>query len=272
MQPILTPPTYQAIPLSPDDKIQVDTIAVTTGINLVIEGSAIDLKGDIVPFSNTININNSITLFVRQFDLGYRYLLSVTARIVGGVVPDGDCYVRLSLVRNLSGGTFPHRIILAQGHCGSRISIGFSIYSNSGYPNEQFFTTNISVTDPAAGAELNFNIPDFTRIEVIAVRATLITSAAVATRIAALVVNVGPGSLHRFNSRGAQVASTTFFYEWYPACSYSGSVNPNDNASSIPYLTMMPNDRLQTNVNGIQAADQWSNFSVLCKRTTIPFA
>jgi hypothetical protein len=262
----------QVIPLSPDDLLELTTVAVTFPIVIEIEGTALDLAGALVPFRFVQNISASVTPTTNQFRLGYSGLLSVVVHTHTAAIPDGDCYCHLTLVKSASRGVFPHRKLLAQGYIATLSSIGYGSSSNNGPPIDHSFIQNIAIANPAAGADFAFVCPAFTYLEVISLTLDFISDATVVNRTVVLTITMPPGNIHSYPAEVLQVASLTRKYTFTPT---PNVVSPGSSffvTGQLPNLGLQNSMTLSSAVQSIQPADQLDNISILVKRHTTPFS
>lgn len=263
--------TYQAIPLSPDDLLEVTTIAVSFPIVIEIEGTALDMAGALVPFRFVQNIAATVTPTINRFRLGYQGLLSVVVHTHTAGIPDGDCYSQITLCKSQSRGVFPHRKVLAIGYIATHSSIGYGSDSINGAPREHFFIQNILISDPAAGADFAYVCPNFTLIIPIHVTFTFVSDATVINRYPNLVFRRPPGVDHYVQSTLAIAASTTRFPSYYDMSINAFGTGKDTQSIPLPPIPLTSGSTLLTDVSSIQAGDQISDISIYCKRTTIPF-
>ena len=264
-------PEYLAIPASPDDLIQIESFSSSNPVDLICEGVAMNKDGDIVPFLFNFTVSLNLTLETFRFRLGYNFLISIVIHTRTSGIPDGSCYLRLTLVQEETGGVFPHRKLLSQGYISQFASIGYGSAAITGLPREHFFIQNIEIADPGAGNEINFICPGFTSLEIISFRFTFTTSAAVATRLCSLVVSMPPGQPHNFPAYTAQTAGLNIDYTFFENADPANTILATQELGNIPRLILQPGCVLETLTNNFVGADQYTSISLLVKRQTIPF-
>ncbi|HTX52520.1 MAG TPA: hypothetical protein VMD08_03880 [Candidatus Baltobacteraceae bacterium] len=113
---------------------------------------------------------------------------------------------------------------------------------------------------PAAGADWSVTVPAGHIYRLRSVLATLVTSAAVATRIARLTLNDGNGVFVDVPPFGTQAAGLTRRYLWLP--SPAAVAQGNGILSSLPEFDLMAGWSLSTVTDAIDVADQWSAVAI----------
>ena len=123
------------------------------------------------------------------------------------------------------------------------------------------------VAQPAAGADWSLAIPSGHVYRLLAVMATLVTSAAVATRIPRLVVSDGNTRLIDVPPFATQAASLTRRYLYLPQC--SAFATGNGVLSPLPDISLQAAWTIGTLTDAIDAADQWSSIVLHVIDTTV---
>lgn len=265
-------PQYQAIPLSPDDLIQVESISSTFPMTLDIEGTCMNNDGNIVPFQSQQIISAGVTPTTTRFRLGYLFLLSCVVHCRDAGVPDGSCFTRVTLVQDQSGGFYPNRKLLTEGYISTYASIGYGSNGIQGIPSDHFFIENIAVADPAAGANVDYQIPDYTELKIISLSVQMLSDANVASRQFAYRVSLPPAATHNFKVNVTQNNGANYNYIGFLAAYDVPGTTANSRNVSIPEIILYPGCTLSAVLFNIQVGDQFSDFSILALRRTIPFA
>jgi len=271
MKPKIPEYDYLAIPLSPDDLIQIETVAVSFPISIEIEGTALDSTGNLVPFRFIQDITSSLTVLSQQFRLGYQALLSIVAHTRTASIPDGDCYSRLTLIKSFTNSVFPHRKLLAEGYISTVASIGYGSPSINGAPSDHFFSTLIEVASPVAGANFEFVVPGFTFLKIYCISFLYTSSADVTSRTPAIRYVLPSAQPLIFAGNTFNVASEAITYMYYQFPLLATINNPKIKNQSIPILNANPGTTINSLINNIQSADTVTEISILALRKTIPF-
>lgn len=118
----------------------------------------------------------------------------------------------------------------------------------------------VLIGNPAAGADWTYTAPN--TVELLAVGATLVTSAAVANRVPRL--RFLDNAAHQLTTAPLQsnlVASTTAFCSWYPGATSNGLGGAA--VQSMPGGIWLPAGFVvNVSTANIDVADQWSNIAL----------
>jgi hypothetical protein len=117
----------------------------------------------------------------------------------------------------------------------------------------------LTQANPAAGADLVLTVPGGKVWEVWAVNATLVTSAAAASRMPQLLVDDGATTALRIAASAFQVATQTTLYTW--VADFGSAIGVANSSWSLPIparLALGSGYRVRTSTLAIDAADQWS--------------
>lgn len=120
---------------------------------------------------------------------------------------------------------------------------------------------------PAAGADWSVTVPAGELWELRSVFAQLVTSAAVATRGARLVVNDGTAAFLTLPAPATQAASLTGTYTWAPHGPQLALAQAN--IGFVPELSLMPGWSIASSTAAIDAGDQWTAPRLYVVRTTV---
>ncbi len=270
-KPKFDPPIIQAIPLSPDDLIEVQMLSSSVPVTLDLEGTCYNDQGDIVSFQQQLTVAAALTLTTVRFRLGYLFLLSAVLHTRTSGIPDGACYCRMTLVKSESGGVFPHRKLLSQGYVSTTGSIGYGSSAIQGPPTDHTFIESITQTDPAAGVDFTFTCPDFTRLTILYLEFLFTSDATVISRFPTLELIRPPANPINFSCRDTVLASTSRDYMFGQFGDSITSIFDRQDWLAIGNLILEPGSSIRSRVISIQAADQVSDLSIYCKRQTIPF-
>lgn len=270
-KPKFVPPTYLGIPLSPDDAIYIESITGLNNCVLNIQGTAVNLTGDIVNFSEILNVATPGTLFTKVISLGYSFLLSVSVTSFNITLPDGDCFVRCSLINPTSVAPYLRRKILDQGYVSTYSGIGYGTGSVLKRVSDPWFFKTIELANPSAGQNFRYDIPSFIQIFLYAISYTFATSAAVAARYPQIDLYSTVGVVNSYTSDYNQAASSTVRISFNDTSRTSSIIGSSVQCAFGPIL-LGPSCSIRTAIFNIQAADQISNLAIYCKVQTIPSA
>ena len=130
-----------------------------------------------------------------------------------------------------------------------------------------FHIRNLSIADPAAGADISFGVPVNMRIQILSFRMQLVTDATVINRHIAATASDGSINFSRFSHTTLQTATQTRIYH-----ATVGNTNVESAVDglniSIPLpndLYLNPTDSFITLIDNLQAGDQISGASIRVK-------
>lgn len=115
------------------------------------------------------------------------------------------------------------------------------------------------VANPAAGAEIVALVPGGVSWEVLALRATLTTSAAVANRLPVLQLRDTDGKVaYEFPGAAVQAASLAVSYSWSAGYGTSTAVSGQQLPMPAPAPVVLAGGVVRTVTTLLDVADQWS--------------
>lgn len=125
-----------------------------------------------------------------------------------------------------------------------------------GFVGEQVASVVVAPANPAAGADWSFVV--VTARQLLAVTATLVTSATVANRTPQLkIATPTPVTVLLTGLLPAQAASATVVYQWYQGAPTSGAAGATE-TTGVPPVVPGVNWTVGTSTTGLQVGDQWS--------------
>lgn len=261
---------FQAIPLSPDDHLQIEHLSYAATMNMVIEGTALNDKGVLIPFRFDYVTKAALTRILFQFKLGYSALISLTLRTSELAIPSGSCYCVVTLVKAITGSEYPQRQVLLNGYVESHVPMSFGNSYVQPILNDQFFIENIIIADPAAATSAILPCPDFTILNILSASFTFTSDANVGNR--RLVIDYYFNHLFSHTSifKGNHAASTSVIYNFSQNTPFSTSTLAGYAHANLMNCILVPGSALRIRIIGSQVGDQISTISFFCKRQTIP--
>jgi hypothetical protein len=227
-----------------------------------LEVRVLKADGGIAVQEETITVQAGTFPAALSFPLPEGFLLSVAVTPKSGVFVRGNVFVMISLVRG-SGSSQQYSFMLAHGYVG-RIAPVCWPYPRVDSPTAFGGLLNLeTVSNPAAGVDWAQQLDPSSRQRIMAVTATLLTSAAVANRAPILQVRFAAITVGLFPAGVVQAASLSVQYTWFPgavlmAAAFSGVVN-----APFPHnLILNSGFFINTATPNIQAADQWSAIAI----------
>lgn len=118
--------------------------------------------------------------------------------------------------------------------------------------------------NPAAGADLNYNVPTNRRILPVSIQLTLVTDANVANRRVGLVFHDGSNAFIEVEAAQGETASTTHIYYWLTGgFGQYNSTGLSSRVNCLPEnLWLDDTAAIQTNIQNIQVGDQISDIFI----------
>lgn len=177
---------------------------------------------------------------------------ALTARTSATSVSRGECYVRVSL--RVDG------VVQALLLAGYITDTGAPAYPNGkieGAQKSHGLIRLVTGTDPAAGSEISETVPTGARWRVIAIRATLVADATVASRQVQFIFDDGTTDFFHFTSGTGQTASQTVKYDGAKLSNAQSTGQLEVSMSIPPDLILTGGMRFKTTTANLQAGDNW---------------
>jgi hypothetical protein len=167
----------------------------------------------------------------------------------------GQIYAVLDLVVVASDSTILGFHVICGGHLG-----GGKFISRGFYEPPQAHTRIIRPSNPAAGANLQYTLPDALMLEELqTMRFRMVTDANVANRRAVVAGRDGTGDIWATLAVTTQAASLTRDYYWTANTAGTGALSGEIFNSWITGLPVPNSGRLDVRFDSIQATDQISS-------------
>jgi hypothetical protein len=240
-----------------EDVLEVTSWNSAAGVRLRISGRVHAAPGVIVPFSATHvpNTDRSAAMTVITMPLGE--LLNAIVWAETGSPQAGQTFVRIA-VRRGAGAAFERLGVIIQGSITSMTARAFPGSAIVASTDGSGFVRSVSGTQPAAGLEIAETVPARARWQVIAFRASLITSAVVASRGPSIQFDAPAGGIMRSVDPGAVAAST--IGQIVAACGLDAiaPVGLNVLQFGLPSPSVLLAGTIISTVTvNLQAGDQW---------------
>lgn len=196
---------------------------------------------------------------IAEIPLGEAWLLSFAAVTTNSLNLSAWIHLQVGIARGASTPFSPaFQGLIWQGYVYNVGANGFP-----GTPGKESFDGAglpriILGTAPGAGAEISELVPSFRRWQLLSLRATLTTSAAVANRIPQFNVTDGVSSVFLRGPAAAQVASTTVLYLLTPGPQSLVDANGNTTIPAPNNTQVVSSQQIRTNTIALQAGDQWT--------------
>src|SRR5579859_4594563 len=216
-------------------------------------------------FNQTLVPATTRTASTIFMSLGEGWLLDWSAQVTAGAPLKGNTYAILELARGTTG-TIARVSRLGEGYITSNVSIGWPGSTFQGMLDGEGAIRSITGTTPGAGAQISETVPTGARWELLAVLASLTTSAVVANRIAEWTIDDGANIFWRNGANVTQTASTTNKYIISEGFNQFNIDTSNDAARCLLNFTRITAGfRFRTLVAAMDAGDQWTAPQYLVK-------
>ena len=185
------------------------------------------------------------------------FLLSVSVS-PAGVMRGATCWVRILLVAGGGGGTwFPQGIVCGYIVGGSTLTWPYPRFQN---PVEGPGRLRVIVgTDPAPGFEILEAVPGGARWRLLALKATLVTSAVVGDRFVHLYFDDGATEWWRGSALFTQVTGYIANYNWAIGVDARSGLPPSWIQDALPAeITLAAGWRFRTETVGREPGDNWA--------------
>jgi hypothetical protein len=242
-----------------EEHLRIESSCSLTGVRLAVHYRFLPAAGAILANRETHTPNSDRTVRRTDHALGAGALLNLTVVAEAGTPRIGQCFVRVQLIRGLSGATIVMGTLL-QGYVTARQDIAWP-----GSPIESSIAGGgviraILGTDPAAGAEILETVPTGARWELLALGVRLVTDATVADRIPLMYVDepLGAEVLYMSPQAGVIVASQDRRVAWMIGMPHESQLNVNMNTAGLPPgVPLLAGQRIITTTVGLQAGDNY---------------
>jgi len=190
------------------------------------------------------------------FDLTEGLLISVAVR-TSSTAARGHLYMDASLAKSTLSGAVPF-LALFSDYLSDMNTIGWPGGPHLASESGRGGPIVLSPANPAAGADLNYGIPNNFLLEIISIRFLFTADATVANRQVLLQITDGTTPIFSFATSYDSSASTTFIY-YFSATGSTPTQKGDDKTETLPPNLLLPSTfEINTKINSLQAADQIS--------------
>ncbi len=242
-----------------DDVLEVDVINSNATVTIVaITARWMRVDGQLITSQQEFTMGSARVFQGFSMPVMEGFLLAARLTVRGGTNFRGQCWAQLLLNRP-QVGTFPlNAITLVRDYLVAFQGIGYPGGRVVASTESTGFIRTITGTTPGLGAEITETVPTGARWRLQVLSATLVTSAAVATRAPHLIIDDGANILFEITANGTQAASLT---QRYSAGNTMFSIISDAAVVQIPLseaIILQPGWRIRTLTGAIQAGDQYS--------------
>jgi hypothetical protein len=242
--------------LTGDDNLRITTIGALANAVLAIEGRLVTPEGVAIPIAERHVPSSAYATLSQILPMSEGILTHLQVRATSGAALRGHCFAVVEVVRG--GGTNAQPL-------GTLLADYVTATGRLAWPGSPIASSvagvgrlrSITGTNPAAGAEISETVPAGVRWRLLALQASMVTGAAVANRLPALVIDDGVSELWRSNPLGNLTATTTTRLSWGVDTVNAASSGGTEWEIALPPMVLPPGARLRTSTSAIQAADDW---------------
>jgi hypothetical protein len=243
-----------------DDNLRVTAYNALTAVVVNVRARVLNLEGRVVPngadvFTPTTSRAASTTIVVT--DEGW--LLGGEVFVSGASPLEGQTFVVVELVRGqLAAAVTPVQVI-ASGYVTAKMPLTFPGALKSSVDGQGAIRA-ITGTTPGAGVDISETVPTGARWELLLFLGSLVTAAAVANRIPALIIDDGVNAEYVWAMGGNETASISWTNTWAQGVPSLFTAALNLANAPLPSNNRLPaGARIRTSTTGIQGADQWAS-------------
>jgi len=244
-----------------------DQLAVTYALNgstsgLIINLRVLALDGEIKPIVLFAPPNNSLIPVTKFFPLLEGFILSCGVILATAPATSLPLWVQVGIARPPLNPQSIYATLIA-GYVNSAYPLCYPAMVPIRSTDGPGFPISAVTTLPGAGTDISFTVPAGLRWRIISFLAALTTSAAVANRLALLVIDDGVNNLIGSPSNVSQVASTSETYMWGDSMQLVPPFNTLS-VAPLPSNIIIPSGfRIRTQTAGLQGGDAWSTGRML---------
>jgi len=264
----ITPPSN--VYIGKDDVLFVRVYCSQAAQRVDVRGRLLLANGRITLFETSIQPTSDGIGSTVLFPLGEGWLLNVTAFNPTAGSRRGECFAVVGIAAGRETSHFKHTILL-QGYVTISSALmwpGSILQSSVDGPGAM---REFIGTDQAAGNEINDSLPAGRRWRLMALSATLTTSATVAARRPQLQI-LGVGQVAVMSPvNGTVPASTVAVCTWVPGVAHDTNFNPLVVSGGIPAnMILKAAATLATSTLLFQAGDNWGPMTYLVEEWLEP--
>lgn len=245
-----------------DDRLLVQAISRAPGQMLTVSGRILLVQGKVQPFQFTVPMGDALTLVTFPFQLAQGFIVGLQVNTSETVPCEWWTYVKIGLTR---GGGNPLRPFqpLMSGYVGNVFAFGYPRDKNQRPTDGPGVLVERTIQPPDPGTDWTYFCPRWTRQKVLAILATLTTSAVDGDRQVVIHMNGDGPTAFQLAASGTQAASLVTPYNIGPVPVYAGS-------SALGFTIPLPDGlvldyqcSIGSTTGNIDAGDQWSSVAIL---------
>ncbi len=263
-------PTFSGIPITPDSFLSLRFFGLEASLTIRIQITAKNFEGNIITTNNTFTLSAANAKEKTSIRLGYDFLLSVV--ISGNDAADslGTMYVQCYLQNGVFDSNNPRQLTLIEGYVASAHSLCWPPPQNGLLGLDPWVPKIITISNPAAGADFSYTIPDYTQLELLYVSYLLTADATVTNRRPGILFSDGTTSLKPYYSTTQITANQARTLSFFLFGHTNTSSFSNNIYTSLPYTLLLSGWTIESTTNTIQAGDQISAIQLYVRQRAYP--
>jgi hypothetical protein len=240
------------------DNLRIEVLNAAADVTVSVLLRWWNESGEIVPQRFDVTPTTDRALTRSDCALARGALMNITAFASAGAPIIGQTFVRVQLIRGLSGATLPIATLL-QGYVTARQDLAYPGSPIRMSTEDAFPVRVITGTDPAAGVEIAETVPDGAVWELVSVMARLVTNAAGVSRFPLLQLDHGGSTFGLFQVSGTIGPTSAKFCTWHIGGTGYDALGgfASFNGALPPGATLRGGDTFRTNTGGFNAGDDW---------------
>jgi hypothetical protein len=242
--------------LGPDTNFRITAFNSAASVVLTIAGQVYDVDGRVYPFAHTHVPNTDRSVSSQVLPMGTGWILNAEIVASSGTPRRGQCFARLELVQGREGAVTSLGTLL-QGYVSDTNVLAYPGTPITQSTEGHGVIRSITGTDPAAGSEISETVPTNARWRLMALRALLVTSATVATRVPVFTIDDGVNTYWTSPSLLTQAASLTQRYHLSAGFGTPASTAAHAHSPAPTDLILMGGHRILTITTAFDAGDNW---------------
>lgn len=244
--------------LTGEDQLRIVSANSLTGVQLTIQARVANAAGEIVPqrWSHTPNTDRSTR--TDDVGLGTGSLLNVTVFASAGAPRIGQTFVMVQLVRGSGAVAIVLGTLLA-GYVTATQALGFPGSPIVNSLEGGGVVRTIQGSTPAPGAEFSETVPTGARWQLLAMQASLATSATVGARRPIVVWSVNGAQVGTSAQVVDVAASQAGVFNWAQGMPLAAAIYAGINVVGLPLdLQLLAGDSFASQTANMKAGDQWT--------------
>lgn len=240
-----------------EENLRIESIGSAAGVTVAVSYRYWTPAGGIQANTQTHTPNSDRTVARSDFALGAGALLNLAVYASAGAPAIGQCFVRVQIIRGLSGATIVLGTLL-QGAVTASQGLGWPGSPIQNTLEVEPYTRFVAGTRPAAGSDWIEQVPTNARWELLAIRCNLVTVAGGADRRTTLSVWTGVVSPLYVTAPAGVPPSSNTIVGWAAGLGVSIDYSPNYQLTSLPTpLVLLAGQYIAASTDNLNISDRW---------------